>query len=335
MPFAVFVLLVPLLFTAGCEKAFIEEDPQDTPVNVFNELWHTLDEKYAFFAYKNISWDSVYQVHRPHVHNDMSDEALFEVCADLLYSLKDGHVNLYTPFDFSRNWSWIYDYPENFSLNLVERYYLGRDYRITAGMWNKQIRGIGYIYYGSFMSQVEEEDIDYVLEQFKDLPGIVFDIRNNGGGSLSNAQRLASRFADEERTVGYRMFKNGPGWADFSDPLGIGVKPKGDYQFTKPVVLLTNRSSYSAANDFAMRMKAFPHVTLMGDRTGGGGGLPIYSELPNGWRYRFSSTMTYDISGHNIEHGIQPDVLVDMDSTDMNRGKDTILEKAIAFIKAQ
>lgn len=330
------IILIGLLITiTGCEKAFIEKDPENNPVEVFDELWHTLDKKYSFFAYKNIDWDSVYNHYSPLVHKEMTEEELFNVCSDVLYSLKDGHVNLYAPFDFTRNWSWSLYYPENFDYSLLERNYLKEDYRITGSLRNKAIREVGYIYYGSFMSGVEERDIDYVLEQFKDLPGIIFDIRGNSGGRLSNARTLASRFTGEKLRVGYKMYKKGPEHNDFSKKLSINQKPEGDYQFTKPVVLLTNRSSYSAANEFTLRMKALPHVTVIGDKTGGGGGLPIYAELPNGWRYRFSSTMTFDTNGNNIEHGIDPDIKVDMDSVDIHKGKDTILEEAIAFIKSR
>ena len=68
-------------------------------------------------------------------------------------------------------------------------------------------------------------------------------------------------------------------------------------------------------------MSFLPNVTLIGDQTGGGGGLPINNELPNGWRYRFSSTRTIDADGHNIEFGVKPDITVALDSADLANGK--------------
>jgi len=35
-------------------------------------------------------------------------------------------------------------------------------------------------------------------------------------------------------------------------------------------------------------MRVNPNITLIGDRTGGGGGTPAFLELPTGWMYRFS-----------------------------------------------
>ena len=62
----------------------------------------------------------------------------------------------------------------------------------------------------------------------------------------------------------------------------------------RKVVVLTNRHSYSATNDFVNSMRCFPNVTLVGDKTGGGSGLPFSSELPNGWGVRFSASPHLD-----------------------------------------
>ena len=57
-------------------------------------------------------------------------------------------------------------------------------------------------------------------------------------------------------------------------------------------------------------MKGLRQVRIVGWKTGGGGGLPMSSELPNGWGVRFSASRTYDASGKDIEFGIDPDYVV-------------------------
>ena len=49
-------------------------------------------------------------------------------------------------------------------------------------------------------------------------------------------------------------------------------------------------------------------MKILGVKTGGGGGLPMSSELPNGWAVRFSSSRTYDVDGADVEQGIAPDI---------------------------
>ena len=80
-------------------------------------------------------------------------------------------------------------------------------------------------------------------------------------------------------------------------------------------------------------MKSLPNVTVVGDTTGGGCGLPFTSELPNGWSIRFSAAPVTGPDGKLTEFGVEPDVKVDMTEADMAQGKDTILEKAFEILK--
>lgn len=76
-------------------------------------------------------------------------------------------------------------------------------------------------------------------------------------------------------------------------------------------------------------MRLLPLVTTLGDRTGGGSGLPFSSELPNGWGVRFSACPILDAQKQHTEFGIEPDVKVSMNSEDILRGKDTLIDTAI------
>ena len=80
-------------------------------------------------------------------------------------------------------------------------------------------------------------------------------------------------------------------------------------------------------------MRRIDRVVILGDRTGGGGGMPFSSELPNGWQVRFSASPLLDADKRSIESGINPDIRVDMTKADMDRGKDTIIEAAIRNIR--
>ena len=94
--------------------------------------------------------------------------------------------------------------------------------------------------------------------------------------------------------------------------------------------MLANRGSFSATNNFVSIMKSLGNVTIVGDTTGGGCGLPFTSELPNGWRVRFSSCPIMDTRGQLTEFGVAPDVRIDMDKTDLTH--DAILDTAIVIL---
>ena len=104
-------------------------------------------------------------------------------------------------------------------------------------------------------------------------------------------------------------------------------------RWLRPVVLLVDRGVYSAANDFTLRMSRLPLVTIMGQPTGGGGGLPMSSELPNGWSVRYSASRTYDAEGRDIEQGIKPDLTLSFEREAAIRGYDTMIEGAVSYLK--
>ena len=80
-------------------------------------------------------------------------------------------------------------------------------------------------------------------------------------------------------------------------------------------------------------MKEMPLVTIMGDQTGGGSGLPFTSELPIGWSVRFSASPSYDAQKQQIEFGIAPDIPCALDAEKASQGIDSMIEAAREFFK--
>ena len=93
--FPLFLALFSLLAFASCVD---EEEFDDSPSGNFEALWKIIDERYCFFDYKNkeygLDWDAVHDKYRVRVNDRMTSDQLFEVMADMLAELRDGHVNL-------------------------------------------------------------------------------------------------------------------------------------------------------------------------------------------------------------------------------------------------
>lgn len=327
-----FIML--FLFVTSCEEAFFIDVPTDSPTSIFDQAWTFADEEYSFFEYKGINWDSAYQAFRPLVSDDMNEEQLFTVLADMIFLLRDGHVNLLSDFDRSRNWDWRLGYPVNYDFNLLERNYYNGDQQFVGSLIVKDFGDVGYMRYSSFSNSISEDDLDYVINKFADHKGLIIDVRSNGGGLLSNASRIARRFTKEKKTVGKLFYKDGPGHEELDGPYAINIEPKEDaITWEKPVAVLTNRGCYSATSFFTQYMRELDNITIIGDWTGGGGGAPSFTELTNGWELRVSSTLTTSPDGFNIENGVPPDVPVDMSDTDIANGKDSILEEALRLLR--
>ena len=314
-----------------CSCVDTEERP-DTPTGNFEALWEIIDQHYCFFDYKQhaygLDWNEVYNKYKVRVSDKMNDTQLFEVLKDMLAELRDGHVNLYTSYDLGRYWTWYEAYPKNFS-DTLERRYLGTDYHVSGGMRYRILDdNIGYIRYESFQQTVGEGSLDDALSYMALCRGLIIDIRNNGGGALTSAEMMAGRFVMEKTLVSYMQHKTGKGHNDFSSLEARYLEPSSKIRWHKPVCVLTNRSVFSAANDFAVIMHALPNVKLVGDRTGGGSGLPMSSSLPNGWSVRFSACPMYDRNKQHTEFGIDPDVPAALTDEATAQGIDIIIETA-------
>ena len=309
-----------------------EEEFDNTPQGNFEALWKIIDEHYCFLNYKHeaygLDWQQVYDKYRVRIDNDMSSKQLFEVLAGMLGELHDGHVNLNAAHDMGRYWSWYEDYPTNFSDTLLRRY-MGTDYQIASGIKYKILDdNIGYMRYESFNDGIGEGNLDEVFKHMLLCRGLIIDIRNNSGGMLTNAEKLAARFCHKLTLVGYYQHKTGPGHSDFSSREERYLAPSANLRWNKPAVVLTNRRVFSAANEFAVYMKTLPNVFLVGDHTGGGAGMPFNSSLPNGWSVRFSAVPMYDAQGEACEFGIEPHYNVQQTDDDFAKGRDTIIEYA-------
>lgn len=335
----IFKILPVLFFIAASFPAChpIEEYDNNAEGN-FDALWSILDQHYCFFEEKGVDWNAVYNAYRPKIKEGMTNGELFEVCADMLEELRDGHTNLSAPFNTSYYRKWWSDYPQNYNARVVEQYYFNFNYRQASGlMYGILLENVGYMRYDSFTDPIGEGNLDAVLSYLATCDGLIIDIRDNGGGSMTNVETLVARFIDKRILLGYISHKTGPGHNDFSapHPYYLDPAPQGRVMWGKPVVVLTNRSTFSAANNFVSVMKLLPNVKIAGSVTGGGSGMPFSSELPNGWGVRFSACSVLDAEGNSTEFGIAPTegCEIDMDESLVASGVDTMLDFAISLLK--
>lgn len=334
------LLLLPV--SCAWNEEEVDREFSNTPQGNFMALWTIMDEHYCFFDLKKevlgVDWNEVKKRYSESLSDRMSSKALFEVLCNMIGELRDGHVNLVSSYDFGRNWSWKTDYPANYSQDLRNSY-LGKDYVIGGNGYYYTIfdDNIGYLAVESFESIIASGRLGMMFNNMSLCNGLIIDIRDNGGGNVMASEFLASHFTEKKVTVSYSCYKNGPGHNDFSKLYRNELSPaKEDLRWTKPVVVLVNRGCFSTANDFAYTMKALDNVTLMGDTTGGGGGLPMSSELPNGWVVRFSSAPTYDAEMNHVEFGVEPDIrLDDMTDEEISRGVDSYIESARNYINGK
>jgi carboxyl-terminal processing protease len=335
-------ILIAVVVFYGCDEMMVGPDPEDTPENNFDIFWNDFDRYYAQFSLRHIDWDSVYTLYHLQISPSTSDRQLFDIFSDIVLGINDMHVSLYTPLG-NVQWKSMVpaSYPSRRIVNAGKYVRSGAPQSSVFEYRTCQDPVIGYIIIQSFVGQgggLSKTDprylaIDDILSQWKNMKGIIIDVRGNGGGNSTNAETVAGRFADQSRVYLYRRQKNGLGKDTFSSWQSMSIEPKGSYQFLKPVVVLTSRVTSSAAEMFVMAMQNLPQITIVGDTTGGGVGSPVFRELPNGWTYRLSTEITADAQGRIIEGvGVFPDVPVLTTAADSANGIDRMLEKGIELI---
>lgn len=334
---------------------YISDTWESDKVSSYNYLCKQLEDHYVYFDYKGLDFQNIKTTYASQINNSMSDEDYFEVLQNFIRELKDGHANIYTPFTSSTvGDSFIEGYADNYDVDVINNNYLNTEAIYGINLKNSIIERngnfYGYIYYSSFMNTFSMYEIEYILNRFRkaNVKGIILDIRNNGGGSLSNATTLVSYFGGAEPGTTTTVLK---GWRRDSKDVYTQINEldhtflisssfnvtANDKVYQGPVALLTNRLSFSASSFTATSFKAFNNVKQIGGDTGGGMGLPIGGTLPNGWTYRFSGNIVMDYRAtsytqdkYNYENGVPADSEIN-DDPDIDTN-DEIIDAAISWI---
>jgi carboxyl-terminal processing protease len=146
-------------------------------------------------------------------------------------------------------------------------------------------------------------DVYNLIEELKEeaVNGIIIDLRNNGGGSLREANQLTGLFIETGTTVQVR-------YADGTIEKQIDRNPFLAY--TGPVVVLVNRYSASASEIFAAAMQDYKRALVVGTQTYGKGTVQTFSDLSSG-KIKFTQAKFYRVSGASTQHkGVVPDVIL-------------------------
>jgi len=142
------------------------------------------------------------------------------------------------------------------------------------------------------------------LEKNNKLVGYILDLRNNPGGLLSQAVRISDFFLDDGEIVSTRGRKSRENRKFFAK--------KGDRIKGKPLIVLINNGSASAAEIVAGALQDQKRAVLLGEATYGKGSVQSIIPLRNKGAIRLTISKYYLPSGKSIsEVGVTPDIRVE------------------------
>jgi C-terminal processing protease CtpA/Prc len=319
------------------------------PERNFEYVWDTFDRTYALFGPKHVDWQALKGLYRPRVTAATSDDELFAIMSAMLGHLNDNHVMLASTrpnrfFSAGILNQMLGDGGMDALRRLTsqrpvqERYFPGgltlSEDGVYAHAWVTS--EIGYIHFNLFrMDWRTATIIDGVLRVYAGAKGLIVDVRRNGGGDDRAGKIIADRFADQRRLYMTSEIRHGARHDQFTWKKYWHVEPAGPLQFTRTTILLVDRTSLSAAENFALAMRTLPHVTLVGDLTSGCFADQYGARLPNGWQVSVSYKLMRDHTGFCWEGiGVPPDLRQVNSDNDTYRGTDRPFELAVGLIES-
>tara|TARA_B100001989_G_scaffold93316_1_gene64925 strand:+ start:237 stop:1373 length:1137 start_codon:yes stop_codon:yes gene_type:complete len=192
-------------------------------------------------------------------------------------------------------------------------------------------KNLGYIRLKSFNENSDEQFLKSVkdFEKKHKVKGYVLDLRNNPGGLLTQAINITDFFLDDGEIVSTKGRK-------VSETRKFFAR-KGDETNGKPIVVLINNGSASAAEIFAGALKDHKRAIILGENSYGKGSVQSIIPLRNGGGMRLTISKYYLPSGKSIsEVGVTPDILVEEQIEDfkINSEKDNQLNYAIKLFNS-
>lgn len=190
---------------------------------------------------------------------------------------------------------------------------------------------IGYIAISDFEGECASEfETKYKQLEKQGIKKLIIDIRNNGGGIVDEALKIANMLVDKDSTLLITKDKS-----DKEEVTKATEKPI----IKIPTVVLVNEYSASASEILAGALKDNGKATLVGTKTYGKGIIQELHQLSDGSGLKITVSEYYT-PNHNAIHkiGITPDVEVDLSEdvkqqTTIQEKDDNQLQKAIEILK--
>lgn len=325
------------------------------PLATFDEFWTTYAENYPFFAAKGIDWRAVRDRYRPRVTAGMSDDALFDLLAEMIRPLGDAHTAIQAGdrvYAGQRPGTIVPDLAYEQKIRpYIERVDLGHPLKTYANdlIGYADLPGrIGYLRvilfmgYGDLTWTGEVKALDAALDQIFSrqrvdrLRGLIVDLRVNGGGSDELALRLTSRLTGRPHLAYLKRNRNdADDPARYTRPQPIHVRPVRP-AYTGPLVLLTAGSTVSAGETFTQSlMDRHPRPVRIGANTQGVFSDVLERTLPNGWDFQlpneeFRTRRWESYDGPGIPPHVRTPVFTD---EELATGRDSAFAAALRLLR--
>src|ERR1700676_4411235 len=190
-----------------------------------------------------------------------------------------------------------------------------------------------YIRFDGFQHPVTKE-FKQALQKFHQAPGLIVDLRRNGGGDLAVLLPIAGYFFGKKTLFAKDSTRTGKPLSSyvglFKLPLQLYVGKPGDQIYSGPVAVLVDAHSASSSEVFAAGMQDTGRAQIIGSQSCGCVlGIARPRVMKGGGVLEMSEVLWFSPKGRRLEGtGIIPDQLVMPTMFDLQRGRDAVLAAA-------
>src|ERR1700730_4536954 len=190
-----------------------------------------------------------------------------------------------------------------------------------------------YIRFDGFQRPITKE-FRQALQKFRDAPGLIVDLRRNGGGDLAVLLPIAGYFFGKKTLFAKDSTRTGKPLSSyvglFKLPLQLYVGRPGEQIYSGPVVILVDAHSASSSEVFAAGMQDTMRAKVIGSQSCGCVlGIAKPRVMKGGGVLEMSEVLWVFPEGRKLEGtGIMPDEAVTPTLFDLQRGRDAVLAAA-------
>jgi len=190
-----------------------------------------------------------------------------------------------------------------------------------------------YIRFDGFQHPITRE-FRAALQKFRGAPGLIVDLRRNGGGDLAVLLPIAGYFFGKKTLFAKDSTRTGKPLSSyvglFKLPLQLYVGRAGEQIYSGPVVILVDAHSASSSEVFAAGMQDTLRAKVIGSQSCGCVlGIAKPRVMKGGGVLEMSEVLWFSPKGRKLEGtGIIPDQLVTPTMFDLQRGRDAVLAAA-------
>ncbi len=198
--------------------------------------------------------------------------------------------------------------------------------------------GIAYIRFDEFQASTPHA-FHEALEQVRDAPGLIVDLRSNGGGTLASTLQIAGYLLSDRTRFALDRTRSGKPISSFGGLFKVGLElyagKKGDQIYSGPVAILVRGRTASASEIFAAGMQEAGRAKVFGSQTCGCVlGVIKNRKVKGGGVLEISEMLWLTPKGRKLEgEGVLPDREVRPTIADLQQKRDTTLEEAAKSLR--